>query len=64
MSKLVPVKLECSAVIQDIRYTIDGVGDLVGAVKLTFRPFVEDQDKMNRLQRPDCEVKLTIETNE
>ena len=64
MSQQSPVnKLECLAVIQSISYTIDVVGDLVGSVKLTFRPVVEDQDKMNRLQRPDQEVKLTIEAN-
>jgi hypothetical protein len=58
------VKLECLAVIQDISYRIDGVGDKVGSVKLTFRPTVDNQDQINRLQQPDQEVRLTIETNE
>ena len=57
------MKAEFLAVIKEHKSRIDAVGDKVGRIVLEIRPTDDLIDTINRLQQPDCEVKVLISDN-
>jgi len=57
------MKAEFDAVIKEHKSRIDAVGDKVGRIVLEIRPTDDLIDTINRLQQPDCEVKVMISDN-
>ena len=57
------MKAEFDAVIKEHKSRIDAVGDKVGRIVLEIRPTDDLIDTINRLQQPDCEVKVLISDN-